>query len=111
MRDEDTVDAAGPLIDECLVIVDALLQRYQKSGDLVSASVLAEGTCFALEELLAAGHPQLQRLVRKGRTYATALDEDELAQVRSSKTLSVYVPRPFLKGIHDMLVAMVCRTM
>lgn len=82
VRDDDSMDEAAGLIKECLGIIDAILQRYQRAGDLVSAVVLAEGTCFALEDLLVTGHPELQRLTRKAVTWTSALDDDEVARVR-----------------------------
>lgn len=62
-------------------VLEEVVSRYRGQGDLVSATVLAEGTCAALETLLGPDHPGMKRLIMSADTMFSALDEAEQEQV------------------------------
>lgn len=65
----------------------ALVKRYRRQGDLVSATILAEGAARALEAYLSPSHPALSRLTRSGDTMLDVLDPEDKDQVRASPAL------------------------
>jgi hypothetical protein len=71
----------------CLDTVDAVIERYQSSGDLLSATVLLEGMPFSMEGMLPRNNTNITRWLRKSRTLSSVLDDDEKEKVRVSPPL------------------------
>ena len=74
-------EQARELFRECLDITEALLQRYQRSGDLVSALILAENALAVTSGWLSDDGARVNRLVKLQRNFEQALDPDDTDKV------------------------------
>lgn len=98
--DPEWYEDAVPLLEEAIAIADRLVGKYKIQGDLVSAALIAEGTCFALDGVLDPQNVALERFSRQAESLFSVLEEDEKEEVRTCP--------PCLNLLHQRLRCVNC---
>ena len=83
-RERRSQRAAGGYIADSFAIARKVIERFQASGDVISAVVLAEGACYAVEDLPPKCAPDLRWFLGRVDTLEGVLEREERAVVRPS---------------------------
>lgn len=64
--------------------MDRLVGKYKIQGDLVSATMIAEGVCYALDDLLDPNNSALSRFSKQAESLFSVLEGAEAEKVRAT---------------------------